>query len=80
MNGMRDGGEPGRAGRILTRSAFALVALVCAVYGYGFGERIGGFLLGLVAAANCAAFGVLIASALVQWLGRLRTTGQERRG
>lgn len=48
----------------------AAVAVVAFNYGYGFGLQVSGVLLGCIAGANCALFGVVMADAV---LARLPT-------
>jgi hypothetical protein len=54
--------------RYLGWAAQTAVAVLAAVWGWRFGLEVGGVLLGLVAALNCAAFGALLAGSVIQWL------------
>jgi hypothetical protein len=49
----------------------AVAAGIGAVYGFGFGDRIGGWAIGLVAALNAAFFCAVLASAAVSGIRRL---------
>lgn len=52
----------------LVRLVGAIGGAVGAWAGYGFGAEVSGVLLGVVAGANCAVFGALIAGSLVDAL------------
>lgn len=43
-------------------------ALLAALWGWDFGEQLGGWLIGLVAAANCGVFAALLANAALHRL------------
>ena len=58
----------------------AAAALFGAVWGWGFGVKVGGVLMGLVAALNCAAFSALLLGAAVQWLLRPRGAAGANKG
>ena len=61
-----------RLRRRIALAASVLAGAVGAVYGFGFGLRLGGVALGLVTAANCAVLGAFALGALVeQALARL---------
>jgi hypothetical protein len=59
-------GRPVR--RYLSFAVQAAVAVLGGVWGWRFGLEVGGVLIGLVAALNCAAFAALLAGAVIQWL------------
>jgi len=46
----------------------AAAALIAALWGYDFGAQIAGWLLGVVAAANCGVFAALLANAAMHRL------------
>ena len=54
--------------RYLGLAVQAAVAVLGGVWGWRFGLEVGGVLIGLVAALNCAAFAALLAGAVIQWL------------
>ena len=54
--------------RYLGLAVQAAVAVLGGVWGWRFGLEVGGVLIGLVAALNCAAFAALLAGSAIQWL------------
>jgi hypothetical protein len=46
----------------------AAAALVAALWGYDFGAQLSGWVLGVVAAANCGVFAALLAGAAIHRL------------
>ncbi len=68
-----DGSKVGRpgTGRVLVWIAYAAAAAIGAYWGYDFGVKIGGgMVLGIAAALNAAAFGMLAVAGVAQWLVR----------
>jgi hypothetical protein len=59
-------------GRYLAWAAQAAIAVFAGVWGWRFGLEVGGVLIGLVAALNCAAFAALLAGSAIQWLLKAR--------
>lgn len=49
------------------------VALAAAWWGWGFGQRIGGAPMGVLAALNCAVMAALLLDAAIDRLSALRT-------
>ncbi len=68
-NGKR---PPSRAGRALPWAVQALAALVAGWWGFGFGNQVSGVLLGVVTALNAAAFGGLLAGAVLHRIASWR--------
>jgi hypothetical protein len=52
----------------LVRGASLAAALVGLIYGFDFGLRLDGIVIGIVAAVNCGVFGALVAGALAEKL------------
>ena len=61
----------GGLGRYLLWTVYFITSMICAVYSFLFGERVGGVLLGVVLAINCAAFCAVMLSGIVERLSRL---------
>lgn len=47
---------------------YGIVGLACGGWSYGFGDQIGGPLIGIVAGLNGAAFGALLTGAIIERL------------
>jgi hypothetical protein len=58
-------------GRYLLWAVYGITSMIGAAYGFLFGERVGGVLLGVVLAINCAAFCAVMLSGIVERLSRL---------
>ena len=71
--------RPG-ARQVLLWAAYALAAIAGARWGFGFGDQVGGVLLGVVAALNCAVFCMIAVAALAQWFDRRDPAGRRADG
>jgi hypothetical protein len=60
-----------RSVRLWVRAVCSLAGLVGVAYGYDFGHRVGGMLLGLVMALNAAVFFPIVLSGVIEPLLRL---------
>jgi hypothetical protein len=71
---------PPSAGPLLARAVAALFYLACAglglAYGYRFGVQIGGVLMGVVTALTGAVFCTILASGILDQIGRWRRAGR----
>ena len=77
--------NPLRARRLLVAGSCAVVVPVALIYGYDFGSRLNGMLLGLATAANTAVLAALLVDQLVdlvmdRLLPRLRTVSRSEGG